>query len=139
MRLARQLTLVLVVAITAISCTGAIPEVASDEAMILLKSRAGHRLSAQRLNGKPVKDARFFAVQPGANRLSVRVSYERSAGLSGTQHRHCLAKISYDRFMSGEVYAVYAIAKGYTVRLWLQNENGQRLVESNSIRCGAQY
>lgn len=120
-------------------CSGARPEHENNKALVLVESRAGHHLSAQRVDGKKVTDGRFFILEPGQHKLSVRLSYERGGQIEGTGWRNCLAEISYADFYAAEKYSIRALARGYTARVWLQSEHGKRLAESQSVKCGPQY
>lgn len=121
------------------ACTAALPEHEDNKALVLVESRAGHHLSAQRIDGKKVTDGRFFVLEPGQHKLSVRLSYERGGQIEGTGWRNCLAEISYADFYAAEKYSIRALARGYTARVWLQSEHGKRLAESQSVKCGPQY
>jgi len=121
------------------ACSGALPEHKSNQALVLVESRSGHHLSAQRQDGKKVADARFFILEPGQHKLSVRLSYERGGRTDGVGWRNCRAEINYADFNAAEKYSIRALAKGYTTRVWLQNEQGERLMESQSVKCGPQY
>lgn|SRR5690554_4749729 len=121
------------------ACNAVLPEHEDNKALVLVESRAGHHLSAQRIDGKKVMDGRFFILEPGQHKLSVRLSYERGGQIGYSGWRHCLAEIAYANFRATEKYSIRAYAKGYTARVWLQNEQGERLVESQSVPCGPQY
>jgi len=134
----RPLAVALLV-ITSSACAAPLPEHDLSMAWIDVRTQAGHQLSAQRLNRKKVDDARYFQVNPGAHQLQVRLTYERGGSLIGDSQRRCLVDIAYDDFQAGQRYSIRALAKGWTVRAWLYNAEGQRLIESKSIRCGSQY
>ncbi|HZJ95956.1 MAG TPA: hypothetical protein VFD11_10455 [Thiopseudomonas sp.] len=134
----RPLAVALLV-ITSSACAAPLPEHDLGMAWIDVRTQAGHQLSAQRLNRKKVDDARYFQVNPGAHQLQVRLTYEQGGSLIGDSQRRCLVDIAYDDFQAGQRYSIRALAKGWTVRAWLYNAEGQRLIESNSIRCGSQY
>lgn len=108
-------------------------------AWVDVKGRAGYTLSAQRLDGEKVADARYFQVLPGQHQLELRLGYERKGSAVGAQRTHCRVIFDYDSFTAGERYSVYAVATGFTVRAWLRDQAGRRLQESGSIRCGSQY
>ena len=121
------------------ACAAPLPEHDSSMAWIDVQARAGHQLSAQRMNGHKVNDARYFQVTPGAHQLLVRLTYDRGGSRSGGSQRRCLIDIDYPQFIAGERYSIGALAHGWTVRAWLYNSDGERIIESRPIRCGSQY
>lgn len=121
------------------ACAAPVPEHDPSMAWIDVQAQAGHQLSALRMDGEKVADARYFAVTPGLHQLQVRLSYDRGAHGRGDSQRRCLINISYPEFLAGQSYSIRALAKGWTVRAWLYNSAGQRLVESKPIACGSQY
>lgn len=112
----------------------------SDETIVVrVKGRAGHQLSAQRLDGEKVSNAGYFKLTPGKHSLQVRISYERSGRQRGSSTRHCRATVDYEHFSLGENYDLWAVAVGYTVRLWLRDGSGKRIQEAQRVQCGTQY
>lgn len=128
---------VLLVSCTA--CAVPLPEHDPNMAWIDVQAQAGHQLSAQRIDGHKVNDARYFQVTPGAHQLQVRLTYERSGNSRGDSQRRCLVDIAYPEFTADHRYSIRALAKGWTVRAWLYNSDGQRIIESKPVRCGSQY
>lgn len=125
--------------VTSSACAASLPDHDPTMAWIEVRAQAGHQLSAQRLDNKKVNDARYFQVEPGAHHLQVRLSYDRGGSRTGSSQRRCLVDIVYNDFQVGQRYSIRALAKGWTVRAWLYNAEGQRLIESMPIRCGSQY
>ena len=125
--------------VTCNACAAPLPEYDPSMAWIDVLSQAGHRLSAQRMDGNKVIDARYFQVGAGEHQLQVRLTYERGGSNAADSQRRCLVDIAYPEFAAGQSYSVRALAKGWTVRAWLYNAEGQRLIESKPIRCGSQY
>ncbi len=121
------------------ACAAPLPEHDPDMAWIDVQSQAGHRLSAQRMDGNKVNDARYFQVSPGEHQLQMRLTYDRGGNSSGDSQRRCLVDVVYADFQAGQRYSVRALAKGWTVRAWLYSSDGQRLIESKPVRCGSQY
>ena len=121
------------------ACAAPLPGQDPNMAWIDVHTQAGHQLSAQRLDRKKVKDGRYFQVEPGAHHLQVRLTYEHGSSRTGSNQRRCLVDIAYDYFQAGQRYSIRALAKGWTVRAWLYDADGQRLIESKPIRCGSQY
>ena len=121
------------------ACAAPLPEHDPSMAWIDVLSQAGHRLAAQRMDGKKVTDARFSQVSNGEHQLQVRLTYERGGSNTADSLRRCLVEITYPKFAAGQRYSIRALAKGWTVRAWLYNAEGQRLIESKPIRCGSQY
>lgn len=121
------------------ACAAPLPERDPSMAWIDVHSGAGHRLSAQRMDGAKVNDARFFQIDPGAHQLRMRLTYDRGGNRAGGNERRCLVNVDYSDFTAGQRYSVRALAKGWTVRVWLYSSDGQRLIESKSVRCGSQY
>lgn len=121
------------------ACTGPVPEHDPNMAWVDVRNQAGHHLSAQRVDRSKVSDARYFQVSPGAHQLQVRLTYDQGGSRTGDSQRRCLVDIAYDSFQAGQRYSIRALAKGWTVRAWLYNAAGQRLIESKPIGCGSQY
>lgn len=121
------------------ACAAPLPEHDPNMAWIDVTSQAGHRLAAQRMDGNKVTDARYFQVEPGAHQLQMSLVYERGGRNAADNQRRCRVDIAYSEFAAGQRYSVRALAKGWTVRVWLYNAAGQRLIESKPIRCGSQY
>ena len=121
------------------ACAAPLPEYDLNTAWIDVQSQAGHYLSAQRADLQKVNDARYFQVSPGEHQLQLRVTYDRGGNSTGDSQRRCRIDIAYAEFTAGQRYSVRALARGWTVRAWLYNADGQRLIESKPIRCGSQY
>lgn len=126
-------------AVLAGGCEAALPGHDPAMAWVDVAGRAGYSLSARRQDGVKVQDARFFQLTPGRHRLELRLGYERKGSASGSQWRHCRVEFDYAGFAAGQRYSVYAVATGFTVRVWLRNQKGERILESRSVRCGSQY
>ncbi len=125
--------------VTCSACAAPLPEHDPAMAWIDVPSQAGHQLSAQRLDGNKVNDARYFQVSPGEHKLQVRLTYDRGGNTRGDSERHCRVELVYSDYQAGQRYSIRALAKGWTVRAWLYSGDGQRLTESKPIRCGSQY
>lgn len=121
------------------ACAAPVPEQDPSMAWVDVRNQAGHQLSAQRIDGEKVSDARYFQASPGAHQLQVRLSYDRGGSRIGDSQRRCLVNIAYDDFQAGQRYSIRALAKGWTARAWLYDAAGERLIESKPIRCGSQY
>jgi len=128
---------VLLVACSA--CAAPLPEHDPNMAWVAVQTQAGHQLSAQRMDGNKVNDARYFQVNPGAHQLQVRLTYDNGGSRTGDSQRRCRVDINYADFKVGQRYSIRALAKGWTVRVWLHNSAGQRIIESKPVRCGSQY
>lgn len=128
-----------VLLITSSACAAPLPEHEPDMAWIDVQSQAGHRLSAQRMDGSKVNDARYFQGSPGRHQLQMRLTYDRGGNNTGDSQRRCLVDVDYADFQAGHSYSVRALAKGWTARAWLYSSDGQRLIESKPVRCGSQY
>lgn len=121
------------------ACAAPTPEHDPNMAWIDVQAQAGHQLSAQRMDGSKVSDARYFQISPGAHQLQVRLTYERGGSNTVDSQRRCLVDITYPEFAAGQRYSIRALAKGWTARVWLYDSAGQRIVESKPVRCGSQY
>ena len=62
------------------ACAGPLPAVDPQQAWIELSSVPGNVLMADRLDGRPVNDGRYFQVSPGAHELQVRLQFEVPSG-----------------------------------------------------------
>ncbi|MCK9535950.1 MAG: hypothetical protein M0Q98_14875 [Pseudomonas sp.] len=121
------------------ACAGPLPERDPSMAWVDVQAQAGHQLSAQRMDGEKVTDARYFHISPGAHQLQVRLTYEHGGRNTGDSQRRCLVDIAYPEFAAGQRYSIRVLAKGWTVRAWLYSSDGERLIESKPVRCGSQY
>lgn len=121
------------------ACAAPLPEHDPNMAWIDVQVQANHRLSAQRMDNVKVDDARYFQVSPGAHQLQLRLTYDRGSSNGGDNQRRCQVEIAYPEFVAGQRYSIRALAKGWTVRAWLYNADGQRIMESKPVRCGSQY
>ncbi|TDQ37355.1 hypothetical protein DFQ45_108135 [Thiopseudomonas denitrificans] len=129
----------IVLAILTSGCEAVLPEHDPAMAWVDVAGRAGYSLSARRLDGVKTSDARYFQLSPGRHQLELRLGYERKGSASGSQWRHCRVEFDYAGFAAGQRYSVYAVATGFTVRVWLRDQSGERVLESRSVRCGSQY
>ena len=120
-------------------CEAVTPQHDMSMVWVDVKGRAGHSLSAMRVDGQKVDNAGYVQIPSGKHRLEVRLGYERTGSAMGSQWRYCQIIFDYDGFSAGQRYSVYAVATGFTVRAWLRNQEGERIQESRSIRCGSQY
>lgn len=120
-------------------CEAALPEHDPTMAWVEVQGRAGYSLSARRLDGVKVDDARYFQLEPGRHRLELRLGYERRGSSSGSLWRHCRVELTYPDFAAGKRYSIFAVATGFTARVWLRDAEGKRILESRSVHCGSQY
>ncbi len=125
--------------VTCSACAVSLPEHNPTMAWVDVQSQAGHQLSAQRIDGTKVNDARYFQTNPGEHELQMHLSYDRGGSTTGDSQRRCRVNIAYADFQAGQRYNIRALAKGWTVRAWLYSSDGQRLIESKPMRCGSQY
>ena len=128
-----------VLSVLAAGCEATLPEPDPAMAWVDVTGRAGYSLSARRLDGVKVDDARFFQLTPGRHRLELRLGYERRGSSAGSQWRHCRVELEHADFVAGQRYSIYAVATGFTVRVWLRDQTGARIVESRAVHCGSQY
>lgn len=116
--------------------TPALPKPDPDQAWIEVSAPPGVQLSAMRHNNQILRDGRYFQVQPQQlQRLLVRVTYDKGGSTLDSQRR-CEALISYADFVAGERYKIRARANGWFVTVWLENAQGQRLKNADSVECG---
>lgn len=115
------------------------PEPDAETAWVDVRGRAGYTLSAMRLDGKKVTDARYFKVEQGSHSLELRLGRERRGQSAGSSWQHCRVNLVYEHFAAGQHYDIFAVLLGHGVRVWLRDGQGERIVESRSVRCGSQY
>ncbi len=118
-------------------CEAALPDQNPDMAWVKVSGRAGYSLSASRLDGTRLNDARYVQLTPGRHLLELRLGYQRKG--SDSSRHYCRIEIDYAGFSAGSQYDIHAVAMGHTVRAWLRDGQGERLVESRPARCGSQY
>ena len=93
------------------------PPVDQKQAWIdLYTTTPGKVIMAERLDGKRLKDGRFFQVTPGKHKLVVRFDYEINVGIFNMDptERTCYLTLEYDGFQAGQRYRLEARALATT-------------------------
>ncbi|WP_313517727.1 hypothetical protein [Pseudomonas sp.] len=97
-------------------------------------------VSADRLDGKRVDDARYFQVGPGLHELDVRYQYEvnRGGGVdsSGPSQVTCYLRVRYDGFVPGQRYRLEARPLVLKAQGWLYGEGRELVASAQLLRCG---
>jgi len=110
------------------------------QAWIELHERGDGRLQAVQVDGRELKDDRYFQIPPGRHELQVRLRFEVEASNVGSQDnlpRTCLLTLDYDDFAAGQRYRLKAGNRGFRPWAQLQDERGEKLARAREGRCGA--
>ena len=123
------------------ACAGPLPAVDPQQAWIELSSVPGNVLMADRLDGRPVNDGRYFQVSPGAHELQVRLQFEVPSGghdgMAELQTRTCRLHLRFGSFVAGQRYRLKAGQQGYRPWARLYDSQQQVLVRGKTLRCGS--
>lgn len=117
------------------ACSAPLPTPQKGMAWISVETQPSQQMSARRLDNKPVKDGRYFQVQPGKHALELFLSYPKE-NIQGDGLRKCEVHIRYPDFMADQQYKVKARTNGWSVKAWLYDDAGEKLIESQHIQCG---
>jgi len=115
------------------ACAGPMPQANPNDAWVGLKGDTQSSMLAERLDGKNLKDGRYFQVSPGAHHLDVMV-YEESTPQKDDQT--CRASIDYQSFKQGDHYALVQSSLGdANLRADLKNEQGKTVASTGNFDC----
>ncbi|OCW24014.1 MULTISPECIES: hypothetical protein [Pseudomonas] len=114
------------------ACAGAIPKADPSKAWISLQEETPNNLLAERVDGKPVNDGRYFEVLPGGHRLDVTFFKEEPGD---DNQQDCQGQIEYKNFNAGEHYTLVESSLGTTLRASLMDGRGKELASTDDFDC----
>lgn len=126
-------------------CASPLPSHDPQMAWVDLYTTPGKTLMAERLDGKPVSDGRYYQVTPGRHELLVRFQYEVPSGggmgaMSDPSELTCRVKVTYDQFAAGERYQLELRPQLRSALALLTDSSGKLVAKTDfqgAVRCGA--
>lgn len=119
-------------------CTLWMPRHDPAQAWIELAPREKTELQALAVDGRPLRDGRYFQVRPGPHTLEVRYRFQVQGTNIGPDHeplpRDCKLSLEYDRFDAGVRYRLVAGHNGF--RPWVRLEDPHRSVLARATEQG---
>lgn len=118
------------------ACAGPVPQHDPQMAWVELYTQASYTLLAQRLDGKVLRDGRFFQVPPGKHELEVRFQYEIPGGgglAMGdlTAQVTCRVWVTYDGFAAGQRYRLELRPQLRKSLALLTDASGKQVAQTN--------
>ncbi|MBT2337554.1 MULTISPECIES: PA0061/PA0062 family lipoprotein [Pseudomonas] len=100
----------------------------------------GRMLMAESLDGRRLRDGRFFQVSPGSHELKVRFDFEVFSGgglgmQAEPQERLCYLIVRFDRFEAGQRYRLEARNLAFTPSARLYNAKREVVAEERQVNC----
>ncbi len=115
------------------ACAGPMPQPNPNDAWVGLKEETQNSMLAEQLDGKNLKDGRYFQVKPGEHKLEVLL-YEESTAQQDDQT--CRATIDYAAFKQGKHYTLVESSLGDTnLRADLKNDQGKTVASTDNFDC----
>ncbi|KPA88024.1 MULTISPECIES: hypothetical protein [Pseudomonas] len=114
------------------ACAGPMPKADPHQAWIGLQEEAPNDLLAEKVDGKPIDDGRFFEVTPGSHKLDVML-VEIPVG-DGNQE-DCSGEVSYKQFKAGEHYKLVESSLGQEVSARLLDAHGKEVAHTGDFQC----
>ncbi|CDF84374.1 hypothetical secreted protein [Pseudomonas knackmussii B13] len=114
------------------ACAGREPAPRPDLARVDLGQEAPNQLYAVALDGRPVKDLRYFDVGPGSHRLAVELD---KSGDDSPDQGLCKASLDYPGFVAGQHYRLRESTLGSRLVVRLYGADGQPLDDPQPLSC----
>lgn len=114
------------------ACAGPMPKADPSEAWIGLQEEAPNDLLAERVDGRPINDGRFFEVTPGAHKLDVMLV---EIPLGDNNQEYCSGQVSYNRFQAGEHYKLVESSLGQEASARLLDSHGKEVATTGDFQC----
>ncbi|MCY1289788.1 hypothetical protein D9M68_483300 [compost metagenome] len=124
------------------ACASPLPEHDPKMAWVELYTTPANSLLAERLDGKTLRDGRYFQVSPGKHNLLVRFRYELSGGGGGGgrmgmgdggggTERTCLVSVTYDEFAAGQRYRLELRPQLQSALALLTDQSGRLVAKTD--------
>lgn len=125
-------------------CASPLPSHDPQMAWVDLYTTPGKTLMAERLDGKPVNDGRYYQVTPGKHELVVRFQYEIPSGggmgaMSDPSELTCRVKVVYDDFAAGQRYQLELRPQLRSALALLTDSSGKLVAKTDfqgPVSCG---
>ncbi|MBC9252952.1 hypothetical protein A9179_22045 [Pseudomonas alcaligenes] len=126
------------------ACAGPLPTPDPQKAWVDLYALPGYLLMADELDGRDLRDGRFFQVAPGEHELEARFQFDVNNGggatgdfNSGPMQITCYLRLRYDNFVAGQRYRLEARPLAMRAQGWLYDEQRNVLARARVLRCGS--
>lgn len=126
------------------ACAGPLPTPDPQQAWVDLYALPGYLLMADELDGRDLRDGRFFQVAPGAHELEARFQFDVNNGGGGTGDLNsgpmqitCYLRLRYDNFVAGQRYRLEVRPLAMRAQGWLYDEQRNVLARARVLRCGS--
>ncbi|MGL4316023.1 MAG: hypothetical protein ACRCTL_05360 [Pseudomonas sp.] len=127
-----------------VACASPLPTPDPQKAWVDLHALPGHLLMAHTLDGRDLRDGRFFQVAPGVHELEARFQFDVNNGGGGTGDLNsgpmqitCYLQLRYDNFVAGQRYRLEARPLAMRAQGWLYDEQRNVLARARVLRCGS--
>ncbi|MCY1391986.1 hypothetical protein D9M71_68420 [compost metagenome] len=119
------------------ACASPLPPADPQFAWVDMFTIGGKLVMADRLDGQPLNDGRYFQVPPGNHELRVRFDFEVYAGAINTNpvERTCYLTVRFEDFQAGQRYRLEARAIAMQPNAWLYGADRQLLAEERDVFC----
>ena len=134
----KALTLIPVLGLTALlsACAGTMPKPDPHDAWVGLQEEARDNMLAEKLDGQPIKDGRYFQVAPGKHSMQVMVYAASSVYVDD---KTCHGTLTYARFKPDEHYELRETSTGtnlgLSVGIDLVNARGKTVAHTQQFDC----
>ncbi|EIK93466.1 lipoprotein [Pseudomonas sp. M47T1] len=134
----KAITLIPVLGLTALlsACAGTMPKPDPHDAWVGLQEEARDNMMAEKLDGHPIKDGRFFQVAPGKHSMQVAVYAASSVYVDD---KTCHGTLTYARFKPDEHYELRETSTGANMQLNvgidLVNAHGKTVAYTQQFDC----
>ncbi|MNO90695.1 hypothetical protein D3C76_822220 [compost metagenome] len=122
------------------ACASPLPKHDPKMAWVELYTTPANSLLAERLDGKTLRDGRYFQVPPGKHELQVRFRYELAGGGGGGRmgmgdgggtELTCLVDVVYDQFAAGQRYRLELRPQLQSALALLTDQNGTLVAKTD--------
>ena len=125
-----------------VACAGPLPTPDPQKAWVDVKAAPAYLLMANKLDGRDLRDGRFFQVSPGAHELEGRFQFDVHYGGfgdvgTGPLQITCYLRLRYDNFVAGQRYRMEARPLLMKAQGWLYDDQRNVLARAQVLRCGS--
>ena len=113
------------------ACAGPMPKPDPQQAWIGLQEETQDSVLAEKVDGKPINDGRYFEVRPGEHDLAMMIFHQQT----NDEQQTCRVDLDYRRFKAGEHYRLVESSLGLDLRVSLENPRGRTLAEAKNFDC----
>lgn len=113
------------------ACAGPMPQPNPQQAWIGLQEETQDSVLAEKVDGKPINDGRYFEVRPGEHDLAMMIFHQQD----NDEQQTCQVDLDYRGFKAGEHYRLVESSLGPDLRASLENASGQTVAEAKNFNC----